>query len=65
MLAHYSPKSEWVPGGNTGEIKVARKGTGNPNSHADGLGYVPTLAGTPLCTKVCETILLLLLTSSW
>ena len=26
----------WIPGGNTGEIKAARKGTGHPTSHADG-----------------------------
>ena len=30
MLAHCPPSSEWGPGGNTGEIKVARKGTGHP-----------------------------------
>ena len=38
MLAHCSPSSKWVPGGNTGEIKEARKGTGHPTSHADGSG---------------------------
>ena len=38
MLAHCSPSSKWVPGGNTGEIKAARKGTGHPSSHADGSG---------------------------
>ena len=27
-----------IPGGNTGEIKAARKGTGHPTSHADGPG---------------------------
>ena len=30
MLAHCSPSSKWVPGGNTGEIKAARKGAGHP-----------------------------------
>ena len=25
MLAHCSPSSKWVPGGNIGEIKAARK----------------------------------------
>ena len=29
-------QQQMVPGGNTGEIKVARKGTGHPTSHADG-----------------------------
>ena len=38
MLAHCSPNREWVPGGNTGEIKVARRGTGDPTSYADGSG---------------------------
>ena len=37
-LAHCSPSSKWVPSGNTGEIKAARKGTGHPTSHADGSG---------------------------
>ena len=36
MLAHCPPSSKWVFAGNTGEIKAARKGTGHPNSHADG-----------------------------
>ena len=31
-LAHCPPSSEWGPGGNTGEIKAARKGTGHPTS---------------------------------
>ena len=26
---------QWVSGGNTGEIKAARKGTGHPTSYAD------------------------------
>jgi len=34
MLAHCSASSNWVPGGNTGETKVGRKGTGHPTSHA-------------------------------
>jgi len=38
MLAHYSPSSEWAPGGNTGEIKAARKGTDHSISQADGSG---------------------------
>ena len=33
MLAHCSPSSKWVPGGNTGEIKAARKGTAPPLPH--------------------------------
>ena len=33
-LAHYPPSSEWGPGGNTGEIKAARKGTGHPTSQS-------------------------------
>ena len=32
MLAHCPPSSEWGPGGNTGEIKAARKGTDHPTS---------------------------------
>ena len=33
MLAHCSPSSKWVPGGNTrGKLKAARKGTGHPIS---------------------------------
>ena len=55
MLAHYSPSSEWIPGGNTEEIKAARKGTGHPTSHADGSGCVPSLTGTPLRTEVYGT----------
>ena len=31
-LAHCPPSSEWGPGGNTGEMKAARKGTGHPTS---------------------------------
>ena len=38
MLAHCSPCSEWVPGGNTGEIKAARKGTGHLTAFVDGSG---------------------------
>ena len=38
MLTHCSPSSEWVPGGNTGKIKAARKGIGHPTSHAGGSG---------------------------
>ena len=38
MLAHCSHSSEWVPYGNTGEIKAVKQGTGHPNSHADGSG---------------------------
>jgi len=55
MLAHCSPSSKWVPSGNTGEIKAERKGTGQPTSHADGLGEASSLTGTPLCTKVYGT----------
>jgi len=36
MLAHCSPSSEWAPGGNSVEVKVARKGTIHPTSYADG-----------------------------
>ena len=32
MLAHCSPSSEWVPDGNTREIKAVRKGTCHPTS---------------------------------
>ena len=32
MFAHCSPSSEWVSGGNTGEIEVSRKGTGHLTS---------------------------------
>ena len=32
--AHYPPSSEWGPGGNTGEIKAARKGSGHPTSQS-------------------------------
>ena len=35
---HCSPSSIRVPGGNTGEIKAERKGTGHPTSYADGSG---------------------------
>ena len=52
MLAYCSPSSERVPGGNSGEIKAAREGTGHPTSHADGSGYVSSLAGTLLNTNV-------------
>ena len=38
MLAHCSPSSGWVPGGNGGEIKAVRKGTGYLTSYADGSG---------------------------
>ena len=31
-LALCPPSSKWGPGGNTGEIKAARKGTGHPTS---------------------------------
>ena len=44
--------SNWVPGGNTREIKATRKRTGYPISHADGSGHVPSLTGTSLRTKV-------------
>ena len=33
-LAHCPPSSEWGPGGNTEEIKAARKGTGHPTSQS-------------------------------
>ena len=46
-LAHCPPSSEWGPGGNTGEIKAARKGTGHPTSKADCSGQVSSLTGTP------------------
>ena len=41
MLTHCSPSNKWVPCGNTGEIKVAKKGIGHPTSHADGLDKCP------------------------
>ena len=55
MLAHCSPSSKWVPGGNTGEINAVKKGTGHPTSHADGSGNASSLAGTPLGAKVYGT----------
>ena len=58
MLAHCSLSSEWEPGGNTGEIKAARKGTGHPTLHIDGSGLVSSLTGTPLRTKVYGTTLI-------
>ena len=33
-LAHCPPSSELKPGGNTGEIKATRKGTGHPTSQS-------------------------------
>ena len=32
-LAHCPPSREWAPGGNTVEIKAARKGAGHSTSH--------------------------------
>ena len=55
ILAHCPRSSEWVPSGNTGEVKVVRKGTGYHTSYADGSGYASSLIGTPLCTKVHGT----------
>ena len=52
-----SPSSKWAPGGNTEEIKAARKGTGHPTSHTGGSGEVSSLTGTPLRTKVYGTTL--------
>ena len=60
MLAHCSPSSEWVPGGNTKETKTVRKGTGHPTSHANGPGQVSSLTGTLLKVvpyEVCGTTL--------
>ena len=48
LPARCPPSSE--PGGNTGEIKAARKETGHPTSKADGSGQVSSLTGTPQCT---------------
>ena len=31
MLVHCSTSSKWIPGGNTWEMEMARKGTGPPN----------------------------------
>ena len=50
-LAQCPPSNEWGPGGNTGEIKAARKGTGHPTSKADGSGQVSSLTGTPQHTN--------------
>ena len=47
MLPHCSPSIKWVPGGNTGEIKVAKQGTGHPTSCANSSGSVSSLTGTP------------------
>ena len=33
-FAHCPPSSQWGPGGNTGEIKAARNGTGHPTSQS-------------------------------
>ena len=38
---------KWVPGGNTGEIKAARKGTGYPTSQSRWLSTSVSLTGTP------------------
>ena len=32
MLAHYPLSSKWIPGGNTGEVKGGKEGTGRPIS---------------------------------
>ena len=42
-----SPSSKWVPGGNTGEIKAARKGTGHSASQSRWLSTSVSLTGTP------------------
>ena len=41
------PEANWVPGGNTGEIKAARKGTGHPTSQSRWLSTSVSLTGTP------------------
>ena len=38
MFANSKLISSWVPGGNTGEIKLARKDTAYYTLHAGGLG---------------------------
>ena len=38
------------PGGNTGEIKGARKGTDHPTSQSRWLSASVSLTGTPQCT---------------
>ena len=55
MLAHCSSSSEWVPGGNTGEITATRNGTGRFTSDANGSVQYSSLTGTPLRTKVHGT----------
>ena len=40
----------------TGQIKVAKKRTGHPTSHADGSAYVSPLTGAPLRTIVYGTM---------
>ena len=55
MHAHPLPSSKWVPGGNTGEIEAARKGTGHPTSYRVGSGYFSSLIYTLLRTKVYGT----------
>ena len=40
-------KCKWVPGGNTGEIKAAKKGTGHPTSQSQWLSTSVSLTGTP------------------
>ena len=34
MLVYCSPSSAWGPGGNIGEIKATRRGTGYPTSQS-------------------------------
>ena len=47
-LAHCPPSSKWVPGGNTGDIKVGGgKDLVNLPHNTDGPGQVSSLTGTP------------------
>ena len=45
------PSSKWVPGGNTGKLKAARKGTGHPTSLCWRLKISVPLTGTPQRTE--------------
>ena len=45
-LTVYPTANGWVPGGNTGEIKEARKGMATLPHKADGPGQVSYLIGT-------------------
>ena len=47
LRAYCPPCSELGPGGNNGEIKETRKGTGTLSHKADGPEQVSSITGTP------------------